>query len=172
MKDQIAAALAHITGNSIVGISAETPVTLKGGKKNPLQGKVYKRLHSGNVMIFCNRESNGYENMVKRRLIKEGMDAENFQLGNRAWGTRIPASPFVFHKGSLYLETIFLKKPAKIEYIVDGQVTPKELIEGLPDGREEGEQGGLINKVIIRTYNTENITAIRIDGKEFIFNKK
>jgi len=169
MKDQIAAALAHITGTSFVGISTETPVTLKGGKKNPLQGRVTKRLSSGNVIIFCNRESNGYENMVQRRLQKEGMEAENFQLGPRQWGNRVPNTPFVFHKGGLYLEVIFLQKPKAVEYLVDGVVTAKDQIEGLQEKKEEGEQGGLVNKVIIRTYNTDNIRAIRVDGQEFKF---
>lgn len=168
MKDQIAAAIAHITGTSFVGISTETPVTLTGGKKNPLQGRVVKRMASGNVIIFCNRESNGYENMVQRRLAKEGMEAENFTLGKRAWGERIPNKPFVFHKGALYLEVIFMKSPTTIEYLVDGVVTPKEAIEGLPV-KKEGEQGGLVDKVIIRTYNTDNIKAIRVDGNEYKF---
>lgn len=169
MKDQIAKVLENVKINSILGITTETPVTLKGGKKNPLQGHVTKRLISGNVMIFCNASSNGYENMVKRRLQKEGMPADSFQLGKRAWGERIPNTPFVFHKGNLYLETIFLKCPTKIEYLVDGKVTEKETIEGMPETVEEGKQGGLVDKVVVRAYNTENIKAIRVDGQEFKF---
>lgn len=167
--DLIAQALSHIVvGSSIVGISAITPVTLKGGKKNPLQGRVTKRLKSGNVMVFTNTQSNGYENMVKRRLLKEGMDAENFTLGKLPWGHRVEGTPFIMNKGSLYLQVVFLKSPVGVDYMVDGKITPKEEIEGLPD-KVEGEQGGLVNKVIIRTYKTENIKGLRVDGKEFVF---
>ena len=166
---KIAAALQDVTGSSFMGICTETPVTLKGGKKNPLQGRVVKRLEGGNVIIFTNTNSNGYENMVKRRLLKEGIPAENFTLGKRVWGERLKDAPFVFHKGQMYLEVIFNFAPSKVEYLVDGKVTPKEEIQGLESGRQEGAQGGLIDKVIIRTYNTENVTAISIDGKKYTF---
>ena len=165
---KIAAALQNVTGASFMGISTETPVTLKGGKKNPLQGRVTKRMEGGNVIIFTNTHSNGYENMVKRRLLKEGMAAENFTLGKRVWGERLKDAPFVFHKGAMYVEVIFNQSPSNVTYFVDGKETPKEEIIGLPD-KSEGEQGGLSDKVIIRTYNAENIRSIRIDGKEFTF---
>jgi hypothetical protein len=168
-KTNLDEAIGHITINAIVGITTETPVTLTGGKKNPLQGRVVKRLLSGNVILFCNRESNGYENMVRRRLEKEGISADNFTLGERKWGNRIKGTPYVAHKGNLYLETIFLSKPTKIEYLVDGKVTDKKDIIGLPEKKQEGEQGGLINSVIVRDYKTENIKAIRVNGKEFTF---
>jgi len=161
-------AIGHITINAIVGITTETPVTLTGGKKNPMQGRVVKRLLSGNVILLCNRESNGYENMVKRRLEKEGVAAENFTLGERKWGNRISGTPYVSHKGNLYLETIFLRKPTKIEYLLDGEVIDKKDIIGLPE-KKEGEQGGLIDKVIIRDYKAENVKAIRVNGKEYTF---
>lgn len=166
---KIAAALQNVTGSSFMGISTETPVTLKGGKKNPLQGRVVKRMEGGNVIIFTNTNSNGYENMVKRRLTKEGMAAENFSLGHRPWGERLKDSPFVFHKGTLYLEVIFLTPPRNVQYYVDGVLTAKEDIPGLDLDKKEGEQGGLSDKVIIRTPKTENVTSIRIDGKEYKF---
>jgi hypothetical protein len=169
MTENIATALANLAGTTIIGLTAETPVKLKGGKKNPFQGRVTKRMLSGNCMIFCNKKSNGYENMVKRRLEKEGVNAESFTLGKRAWGNRVQNTPFVMHKGNLYLETIFLQNPVKVEYLVDGKVTPKDEIPGLPEKPEGGKQGGLVDKVIIRTFNTENIKSLRYGGKEYRF---
>ena len=169
MQDQIAATLKHITGNSILSISTVTPVKLVGGLKNPLQGHVQKRMTAGNVMIFSNCTSNGYENMVNRRLMKAGFDAETFQVGKRSWGVRIPFNPFIFHSGKLYLEVIFLNSPSKIEYLLDGKVVDESEVTGLPKKRSEGYQGGLEDKVIIRTYLTANIKQIKIDGKEYNF---
>ncbi len=166
---KIAAALQNVTGASFMGISTETNETLKGGKKNPLQGKVTKTMEGGNVIIFTNTNKNGYEGMVKRRLEKEGLPAENFTLGKRPWGQRLQDSPFVFHDGKMYLEVIFIQRPSKVEYLVEGKVTPKELIGGLNTDKEEGKQGGLVDKVIIRTYNVDSIKSIRIDGQEFTF---
>ena len=166
---KIAAALQNVTGSSFMGITAETVETLKGGKSNPLQGRVTKRLEGGNVIIFTNTHSNGYENMVKRRLLQEGLPAENFTLGKRPWGERVKDAPFVFHNGQMYLEVIFNRKPTKITYFVDGKPTPKSEIEGLKVEKTEGEQGGIEDKVIIRTYKTDSVKAIRIDGKEFKF---
>ena len=166
---KIAAALQNVTGASFMGISTETTETLKGGKGNPLQGKVTKAMEGGNVIIFTNTNKNGYEAMVQRRLAKEGLPAENFTLGKRAWGERLQDSPFVFHDGKMYLEVIFLQKPTNIKYFVDGKETNKELIGGLKDTKEEGKQGGLVDKVIIRTYNVESVKSIRIDGKEYTF---
>lgn len=166
----IADIMADLKGTTIVGITTETNVKLKGGKKNPFQGRVTKRMLSGNCMVFCNQLSNGYENMVKRRLEKEGMNADGFTLGKRVWGNRVINTPFVMHKGQLYLETIFIQKPKGIIYLVDGVETPKDEIEGLPVEKPvEGKQGGLEDKVIIRTFKTDNIKSLRYGGKEYTF---
>jgi hypothetical protein len=53
-----------------------------------------------------------------------------------------------------------------VEYLLDGIVVPESQIVGLPE-REEGEQGGLTNKVIIRCFGCDSITELRIDGKVF-----
>lgn len=156
----------HIKGATFIGMDTETPVTLKGGKTNPLQGRVTKQVNNSNVMLFQNKTVNGYDNMVRRRLEKEGKDADAFQLGPRAWGIREDGMPFIHHNGKMYLEVIFLNA-GDVKYFVDGNETPKEAIQGLDTDKAEGEQGGLDNKVIIRTYNVDNIKAMRVDGKEY-----
>lgn len=154
--------LTKLNGCAIGSITAETAVTLKGGKKNPMQGKIVKRAENANVMFFCNTKSNAYQNMVKRRLVKEGKAPEEFKLGKRVWGERIADTPFVQHKGQMYVEVVFLRAPSKVTYLLEGEKIAKELIEGLPVKASEGEQGGLDDKVVIRTYKLSSLRNIKM----------
>ena len=158
-------AVADINGASFVGIDTHVDVPLLGGKKNPMQGRVTKRMTGATVMSFQNKNFSAYEAMVHRRLEAEGKNPAAFVLSERAWGTRVPNMPIVEHKGNYYLEVIFLK-PGKVEYLLDGNHIEPADIQGLKDATA-GEQGGLENKVIIRTFAAESITELRIDGKVF-----
>lgn len=160
-------ALENLVGGTFVGIDTETPVTLLGGKKNPMQGRVTKRMVGATVMCFSNTDTNAYENMVKRRLGQEGKDPSDFVLSPRAWGERVKGTAFVEHKGKHYLEAIFMR-PGKVEYLLDGAPIAATAIEGLNSKGDAGEQGGLENKVVIRTYTLENITAMRVNGQEWV----
>lgn len=159
--------LKDVNGASFITLDTETPVTLKGGRAHPLQGLVTKMCLGSNVIVFQNKRTNGYAAMVERRLVQEGKNPASFTLGQRAWGSRIPDTPFVEHNGKYYLEVIFLREPKSVTYLVNGQphVGP---ISGLPDEKQEGHQGGLQNKVIIRTYLVDNIRAITINGTKHI----
>lgn len=164
-------AVQNISGASFVGLDTLTTVKLTGGQKNPQQGRVTKRMTGASVMCFQNKEVSGYANMIERRLAAEGKDPASFVLGERAWGTRLPNLPIVVHNkdgaDNYYLEVIFLR-PGKTEYLLDGQPVRTEDIQGLPAVREDADsQGGLENKVIIRTFAADSITALRVDGKEF-----
>lgn len=166
MNEQILKDLmAQVNGSTFISIDTITDVKLTGGKKNPFQGRVTKRTTGSTVMVFQNKTTNAYENMVKRRLEQEGKSQDDFVLGPRMWGTRIENTPFVEHNGQLYLEVIFLKA-GKSELLVDGQQYTGE-IEGLPAEREESEQGGLSNKVIIRTFKVGSIKAITINKQRY-----
>lgn len=159
----------EINGNTKIAITTETEPKLKGGMKNPHQGQVIKRMEGGQVMIFQNKKVNGYVAMISRRLIAEGKDPSTFVLSPRKWGTRREDMPFVDHhvdgEHRIYLEVIFLK-PGKITYYLNGMPIKKEFIQGLED-KEEGEQGGLENKVIIRSFNIKNIKEISIGGDHY-----
>lgn len=106
-------ALQNVSGGSFVGIDTLTDVKLTGGKKNPHQGRVTKSMTGAQVMVFQNKNINGYEAMIRRRLEAEGKDPATFVLGERAWGQRLPNSPIVVHKKEdgtrYYLEVIFLR---------------------------------------------------------------
>lgn len=158
-------ALDGLAGGTFVGMDTLTEVKLKGGRKNPMQGRVTKRMTGAQVMCFSNTNGSAYEAMVKRRLVAEGKDPASFELSPRAWGERVPNTSFVEHKGAHYLEVIFLRA-GKTTFFLDGGEISREEIEGLDEGAA-GEQGGLLNKVVIRTFALENVTALRANGREF-----
>jgi len=166
---QLVTAFSNVSGASFVGIDTLTQVKLLGGKSNPHQGRVTKRMVGASVMVFQNKNINGYDAMVRRRLAQEGKDPASFELGVRAWGVRIPNMPIVQHEKDgqvkYYLEVIFLK-PGKVEYRLDGAPINEADIVGLTD-RREGEQGGLDDKVIIRTFAADSITEVRVDSRVF-----
>jgi len=157
----------NVNGATFISIDTSTDVKLLGGKKNLLQGRVRKITTGASVMVFQNKTTNAYENMVKRRLEKEGKNPGNFELGPRAWGTRLPNMPFVEHKGEYYLEVIFLSR-GKTHYEVDGVITPTNQIEGLNLNNEEGRQGGLDDKVIVRTFKVSSLTKVNVNHQEFV----
>lgn len=157
----------EINGATPISITTETIPVLKGGKSNPMKDRVIKRMEKANVMIFQNKKVNGYEAMIERRLKAEGKDPNSFQLGPRQWGTRREGMPFVDHNGNVYLEVIFLKT-GKVTYWLDGEEIDRNDVQGLDTSKEEGDQGGLENKVIIRTFNIENVKEISIGGDHYI----
>lgn len=165
-SSKIFKALADLNGATFIGITTKTTPVLKGGKKNPMQGRVSKITTNSNVMAFQNKNINGYEAMVKRRLIAENKDPASFVLSERAWGTRIPNLPIVEHTKDgvqeFYLEVIFLRC-GDVSYTLGGQPIAKHEIIGLPDATA-GEQGGLDDKVIVRTYAFSSITELTING--------
>ncbi len=166
--------LQDFKGSRIIGLDTVTEVKLKGGQKNPMQGKVTKVTEKAKVMIFTSGK--GFKNMVNRRLkvqnagelttieLFEAIANKEFVPGPRQWGKRIDGTPFVEHKDKLYLECIFLKS-GKSTYYLDGQQIEKKEIIGLPE-KKEGDQGGLKDKVIIRTFALDSILRVRKSGQE------
>lgn len=171
--EKLIEAVGSISGASFIGIDTVTMLDLKGGKKNPMAGRVYKVVMGSTVMAFQNKNVNGYEEMVRRRLKAEGKDADQFSLGQRVWGTRMQGLPIVLHEKdgtvNTYLEVIFLTQ-GEVKYYLDdpSHEIQKSKIIGFPESKsDEKGQGGLSDKVIIRTYSAESIARLRIDGKVF-----
>lgn len=163
-------AIQNISGGSFIGLDTLTNVKLTGGRKNPMQDRVQKRMTGATVMAFTHEKGNAYEAMVHRRLEAEGISPTEFKVHERKWGTRLPNLPVVVHNkdgvDNYYLEVIFLR-PGQVEYLLDGQPVAKADIVGLPAEREVGPdaQGGLENQVIIRDFKVDSITELRLDGK-------
>lgn len=156
--------LAQIQGCTFAAMDTETVPVLKGGKKNPMQGKLVKRATGHRVMLFTNANSNAYENKVRRHLIKEGKNPDTFTLGALPWGQRIEGTPFIENKGKHYLQCVFIES-GSIEYELEGQPIAAESIIGL---REEtgSEKQGLEDSVIVRTFSLESIKALRAFSEE------
>ena len=160
VNKSIAQIFSAVNGNTIISMDTVTKPVLKGGKSNPLQGRVTKIMRGASVMVFQNKNTNGYEAMVKRRLEKEGKDT-NFKVGPRAWGTRVEGTPIVEHNGKTYLEVIFLR-PGHVEYQIDGVTVDADMVGEQPSSN--GDQGGLDNKVFIRTFAEDSITRLKVGG--------
>ena len=143
-----------------------------GVTKNPFDERVVKHTTGTSVILFSNSKSNGYENMVKRRLTNEGKDPNDFVLSPPKWGTRIEDTPIIEHNGEYYLEVILQKVGTQVFLVEDENgkfvETPKENIFGLPKERDdEKSQGGLETKVMICRYKLSSITGIRANGSEY-----
>lgn len=158
--------LSKIRGVTFASMDTKTIVALKGGKKNPMKDRVSKVSTNHRIMLFTNQNSNGYENMVRRRLEKEGKDI-SFDVTPRVWGTRLPNLPVVEHNGKYYLEVIFLVG-GKSEYFLDDELIPMGDIEGFPEQKSGSGRQGLDDehKVVIRIFSLDSITAIRLLKEE------
>ena len=164
-RNQILMALKQLNGAAFASIDTVTEVKLKGGKKNPMLGRVTKHCSGSNVLLSSNLSKSYYETMVQKRLVKEGQDPSQFELKPRTWGQRIPTTPFIHHvkdgKDEYYLEVIFRHPPKETVYKFDGELIDKKDIIGLDATKEESEQGGLEDKVIIRSYNLNSIKRVK-----------
>lgn len=135
---------------------------------NPIANSVVEKHNKGaKVIIFQNVFGSGYNNMVQRRLEKEGKNPESFKLGARVWGNRLKGSPIVEHKGNDYLELIFIQS-GESSYTVDGKpVSLDSIAANLPPKAAGGKQGGLNDKVIIRTFKVESIQTLTIGNNTY-----
>jgi hypothetical protein len=168
MSKQIRDLFSNVNGANFISIDTETIPKLTGGKKNPMQGAIRKVTIGSNVMVFSNKSGSAYGAMVERRLRQEGKDPASFQLSERAWGTRVEGTPIIEHHGETYIEVIFLKS-GKTHYLHGVRPINKAEIEGMPADHGESEQGGLENKVIIRTIKADSIKRVVIDGQVHTF---
>jgi len=171
----------HVNGASFVTLTINTEHRMnktipndkwvEGGTEpkrvaNPHFGRVRKVTEGMNVMVFQNKNTNAYDNMVKRRLVKEGKDPSTFELGERAWGVRLPKTPFIEHKGQHYLEIICMKA-GTTTYLLDDQPISLKDIQGNPPTQKKPNQGGLSDKVEVRTVKIASIVSINVDKESY-----
>ena len=166
----------HVNGSTFIAITshtdARTSKTLgrdpetKQWISNPHYNRVTKVTEGMNVMVFQNKTTNAYENMVNKRLAAEGKSTEAFTLGPRKWGVRVPNTCFIEHNENFHIEVIVLKA-GTTTYLLDGQPIDKKDIQGLPKAKPSvGQQGGLDKQVIIRSFKSESIKEITINKEK------
>lgn len=160
---QIHTLLDSIKGNTFASMDTIVEVDLKGGKKNPMKGRVTKHTTGNRVQLFTSHK--GYKNMVNRRLEAEGKVA-NFEPAALRWGTRVDDSPLIEHNGKFYLQCIFIKG-GESTYKLDNKVIDKADIEGLDEKEVTSGRQGLEdeNSVIVRTFALDSIREIRMMGQ-------
>lgn len=183
-RDEATALLSRVDGCTFAALDTLTVPILYGGKNNPFQGKVEKHARGHRVMLFTNKFSSGYENRVRKMLIREGKNPDSFKLSALRWGERMPESPFITHKGKYYLQCVFLES-GEIEYratdainVSDayterwynpGDTIPKEVIVGLKDDESYVHQGlEPSDAVIVRAFDLNNIVALRAFNEELV----
>lgn len=173
-REALVAALANVNGSTFISIDTLTEPQMdrtmsgKGSAPNPHYGRITKQQLGSSVMVFQNKRVIGYENMVKRRLIEEGLDPESFELSPRRWGQRVPNMPTVMHGDKLYLEVIFLR-PGPVQYFIDHAIPiNKDEIFGLRETNAPA-QGGLTRKVQLRVFDFDSITSVTINKTEMNF---
>lgn len=121
------------------------------------------------VILFTNKHSSGYENMVKRRLEEAGKDPDTFALGDLPWGTRLPNSPLIENKGKYYLQCIRLTEGRAQYFIGNREVRePSHLML-----RERRPTQGLpkSDAVEVACYRLDHIERIAVMGDELIVAK-
>jgi hypothetical protein len=163
-----------VRGTSFVGLDTTTPVkvnkTLKNdeGKTipNPHHGRITKQMIGGGGSVSQNKTVNAYQNKVNKGLVNEGKSPD-FVVGPRKWGVRHSELPIVTLRDNVYLELIFQQK-GKVQYFLDNQPIEKDDILGFTQPKpSKGQQGGLEELVIIRTFDVTNIDRIRVFGKTY-----
>ncbi len=175
--------LKNLTGTGFIGIDSLTIVEkLPGGQKNEYQGRVKKVTTGIQATIFENKFVNGYEQMVRRKLMAEGKNAD-FTVGKLQWGTKVENTPIILHNGKAYIQVIVRTK-GDVEYLIDDKPVKKGKIgddDVLTDDKgvvltylprkssREGQQGGLSEEeqVIVNTFKLESITELRAYGGKF-----
>lgn len=112
----------NVNGTTFIGFDALTEFKLNktlGAKiPNPDFGKIFKVLTGQVAMVFSNKTTNAYENMVNRRLALEGKPSD-FQVSRRSWGTRIEGTPVIEHTNkegeyNEYISTIYCESPVTL----------------------------------------------------------
>lgn len=117
------------------------------------------------VILFTNKNSSGYDNMVRRRLEQVGKDPDLFRLGDLPWGERVPETPMITHNGKHFIQCIVLT-PGEKEYFL-GKFKVDPLAFGI---RKQRPQQGLPKDmaVIVHTYDIENITRLSLLGETIV----
>lgn len=114
------------------------------------------------VILFTNKKSSGYENMVKRRLAEAGKNPDNFSSGDLAWGEQVPNSPLIEHKGKVYLKCVLLAEGQSKYFIGDREISGNGL--GLR-GRWPNQGLPPSDTVNVATFNLKSIKKITLMGE-------
>ena len=132
------------------------------GDPNPYLGRVVKRSRVNGMVNWV------YANSVNRQRGREG-EEQDFTPEPRKWGERVAGTPFVAHKGALYLELKVERAVEEPVYLCDGQEIDRAQIAAyLPKRRSNAGHQGVEQEVILRDYRVDSIREITFGGRHCI----
>ena len=117
--------------------------------------------------LAADLEAEGKVNAAKA-ILENQADPNDFVVGERKWGTRIPGTPMIEHKGDYYIDMIY-RKAGESSFRNGGKLIDESELLGYTKSAPKPEaQGGVDKKVVFRTTKLDSIVAIRIGGKEYV----
>lgn len=135
--------LSSRSGNKVT-LSWESVPKLKGGKGNPMQGKI-RKISTADVTISGT-------GVYASRKVDEGEFSSSDEVQQRKWGTRIGNTCVIEHNGHMYIEFLVDGTP-KSTYKLDGKEIAKDDVTGLNPSKRD-------SNVLICTVKAENIKLL------------
>jgi len=155
---------------SFAGLVCETvPSEIKNPKTSGMGDRITKLSHVtvavGDKLNY-GRIVNGRRDRLAGELGVE--PPEDYKVQERKWGMRVPNTPFVIHRGQLYLECL-ITGVSQTEYKLDGVIVSKDMIAPYlrPKTADTSEER-LGVEVIWRDYRLDSIVQVRVDGKIYV----
>lgn len=149
---ELTAILQGIRGAKIATVVIETQPELKK-RNNPLQN-VTKKV-TMNILFNFN-----YRAALDKALIANGKAPSNRPAGRRTWGQRVPNSPFIMHKGALYLEVKNNGRPSKVEWFANGNPLAYDAVAPFLPAAKQME-------VPMCDIKIQNILELRVNGTQY-----
>lgn len=139
-------------------------------KTQGISGRIRKltkvQLYTGHAVSYANIVRNRQEKLAG----EIGQDTPDWEPAPRQWGERIQGTPFVFHKGELYLETM-VTRCLEVAYKLDGVFVDKADLEGYIRERDTDNVGRQLlteeKAVIWRDYKLCNIVQVTLDKRVY-----
>lgn len=151
--------LATVKGATFATLITETDARLKK-TGNPF-GPV-RKVSRVNVCLGFQ-----YESAVNRQRTREGTVAD-FEAAPRQWGTRLPGSMLVEHKGKLYLETKVERSLGCVYLDASGKELTAEQVAPFLPARSESTRQETEKEILVRDYALESLRSVSFGGEQYV----
>jgi hypothetical protein len=131
---------------------------------NPHKGLVKKRTKINGVFNWS------YEAAVNRQRVREGTTPD-FESLPRKWGTRVHGTPWVEHKGKIYLE-LKCQNVYEVEYVDDNLNVVHDGVKEYVKPKASQPRQGLENETILRDYTVTNILSFTWNGNFYTIDEE
>lgn len=113
-----------------------------------------------------------YENSVINQMIREGIDPESFEAGERTNGlVYYPNSKCLMHNADKTKEYLWYKLEKSLEtryFLGEKEIDKKDLVDILYVPKSSSTQELLEKKIIVNNLKLENLLAIKANGEIFL----